>query len=326
MKKICVIVPVYNVERYIKKCVDSIINQTFLDFDLFLIDDGSKDNSGIICDQYAKKYKNVFSFHKENGGLSDARNYGLERQNAEYLTFIDSDDYIESHFLEELYHVAITHKADLVISGLRNVYDYNSDRDFDISLSNQIELTREEAYKRMLLQQGCDVSAVGKLYKSEIFRSIRYPKGMLYEDIQIIDQIIETAEHIVFDSYKGYCYYQRSGSIMYGKMSKERLVLIEACNYLIALAKEKYPTMLDACIWRYINCNFHLLGRSILDNKYLEYSKQFKDNILQYESIVLTDPLYTKKQRLATQLLSMGLPIYKLGWKLFCIIKGKKME
>ena len=120
--KISVIVPVYKVEKYLNKCVDSIVNQTFTDIEIILVDDGSPDNSGKMCDDWSQKDRRIRVIHKENGGLSDARNRGIQESSGEYIIFIDSDDFIEPKMLEVLYNLATDHDADVAISGLCDCY------------------------------------------------------------------------------------------------------------------------------------------------------------------------------------------------------------
>lgn len=325
-KKIGVIIPVYNVENLLKKCVDSVVNQSYKNFTIYLVDDGSTDNSGKICDEYKEKYDFIQVFHKENGGLSDARNYALDRIDTEYVIFIDSDDYIAKNYIEELYTAAEKYNADLVISNSKSVYNYSEGNEQEkINSNGIIELSKEEAFRRILLQQDCDVSATSKIYKREIFQSIRYPVNELYEDILIIDKIIEKAQKIVLNKYAGYFYYQRQGSIMYGSMSAKRKILENVCDNILTIVKKDYPSIVDAAIWRYVYCNFYLLGRSVLDDEYISYSKHLRDNILKYKDEIKRSPLYSKKQRFATICLQLGLPFYKIMWKLFCLVKGKRI-
>ena len=131
MVAISIIVPVYNVEKLLSKCVDSILNQNFKDFELLLIDDGSKDKSGLICEEYAKKDSRISVYHKTNGGLSSARNYGIEHALGEFITFIDSDDYVDKSMLEILYNNMIENDVDLSITGVRDIYDGKTSIDVD---------------------------------------------------------------------------------------------------------------------------------------------------------------------------------------------------
>ena len=322
---ISIVVPVYNVKQYLEKCIDSILNQTYNNFELILVDDGSKDGSEKICDRYLKKDKRVSVIHKKNGGLSSARNVAIEASKGKYITFIDSDDYVSNIFIETLYKTATKTKADLVISGLKNYYEDDIVIEDDISKNNCEVISKEETYERMFLQKGIDVNATAKLYLTSLFDEIRYPEGKLYEDIQIIDKIIEKTKKIAVISYRGYYYLQRRNSIMYGKMSEERMILISKVDELLQFISDKYPNIVDSIIKRYVYCNYHLLGRSILDSKYKYLSKQLKNNIMKYRKKILSKNIFSKKEKIATIVLSMGLGCYKIFWKLYCRISNKKI-
>jgi glycosyltransferase involved in cell wall biosynthesis len=224
--KISVIVPVYNVSRYLTKCIDSILNQTFKDFELILVDDGSTDNSGTICDDYKNKYEFIKVIHTKNCGVSNARNVGIEISGGDYITFIDSDDYIDTRFLEILYKLLMEHSADIVIGGCINIRD-NINIVCDCIFSGNV-ISKSETYRKMFMQEDIDVSPCGKLYKKNLFENLKYPVGERYEDIQIIDKIIEQCGIIVYTKYKGYFYLQHSGSFMYSTLPKEWMCLIKA--------------------------------------------------------------------------------------------------
>ena len=244
MKKlVTVIVPIYNVENYLKKCVNSIINQTYENIEIILIDDGSTDGSGTICDEYLAKDNRIKVIHKKNEGLSKARNVGIEISNGDFITFIDSDDYFDTKFIENMLKIAVESKADLIISGLKDVFEKQKNIYADESDYYTI-LSKEETYRKVLLQEEIDVSANAKLYQKEIFKNIRYPVGELYEDIKIIDKIIENANKIVYTKYKGYFYLQRNGSIMHSKINKEKFVLLKTMERLLEFIEEKYPKYL----------------------------------------------------------------------------------
>lgn len=318
---ISIIVPVYNVEKYIDKCIDSIIGQTYKKIEIVLVDDGSTDNSGKICDNYSKKFANVYCFHKKNGGLSDARNYGIEKSNGKYLTFIDSDDFISKDFIKALYSGVEQFDSDIVMSGLSSFSNYKNVKNYSFNENKIIKLTKEECYKKMLMQDQIDVNATAKLYRKEIFDDIRFPVGYYYEDIQIIDKIVEKAKKISMITYKGYNYLQRKDSIMYGKMSLKRLSLIDKTDELIKFTSIKYPKIKKYAIHRYVYCNFHVLGRSILDDNYIDISKNLRKNILKYKNEILKSGLYSKKEIIAFIILETDLKNYKFFWKLYYKLK-----
>lgn len=321
---ISVIVPVYNVEKYLVKCIESIVNQTYSNIEIILVDDGSSDLSSKICDEYSEKYDNITALHKNNGGLSSARNYGIDNCNGKYITFIDSDDYISNIFIQTLYNAAKNRNADLVISGLKNFYDDKIVEEDNIDLNVEKIITKEVALKKMLLQEEIDVNSTAKLYLKKIFDNIRFPEGKLYEDIQIIDDIISNTSCIVQISYRGYYYLQRKNSIMYGKMSIERLILIEKTKQLIQYSKENYPNIIEASIKRYIYCNFHLLGRSIVDNNFRNISIELRNNIIKYKKKIYKSDMFSVKEKIATFILNFGLVNYKIFWKGYCLITNKK--
>ncbi|EME3187758.1 glycosyltransferase, partial [Enterococcus faecalis] len=166
MPKISIIVPVYNVEKYLEKCVRSILAQTFTDFELILVDDGSPDSSGAMCDQFAEQDQRVKVIHKENGGLSDARNAGIEIATGEYLGFVDSDDYIADDMYELLYTNIVKEDADLSICGIYDVYE---GKEPIVKSLIQGTFSREEALLLILQGNIISVHAVNKLYKRKLF-------------------------------------------------------------------------------------------------------------------------------------------------------------
>ena len=179
MPKISIIVPVYNVEKYLEKCVKSILNQTFTDFELILVDDGTPDSSGVICDQFAEKDERIKVIHKKNGGLSDARNTGIEVAKGEYIGFVDSDDYIAEDMYELLYTNIVNEEADLSICGIYDVYE---NKEAQKRIRQYMILNKFEAIKVILEAKIVSVHAVNKLYKKELFTHVRYPVGKITED------------------------------------------------------------------------------------------------------------------------------------------------
>lgn len=319
---ISVIVPVYKVENYLPKCIESILNQTYDNFELVLVDDGSPDNCGNICEEYAKKDNRIKVIHKKNGGLSDARNVGIEKATGKYITCIDSDDYVDKEYLNNFYKILENQECDLIITGIIDYYD--NGQKVEATYSDEFEvLNKETIYKRMLLQDGMDVNATAKLYKKEIFDNIKYPVGELYEDIKIIYDIVDKADTIVFSKYKGYFYLQREDSIMYSNMSARKLVLLDNIENLKNLISKNYPNIENEVIKRYVYCHYHILGRSIYDKNFKEESKNIRKKILKYKKLILKNSIFTKKEKIATLFLTLGLKPYKMMWTMFCKLKNK---
>ncbi len=210
---VSIIVPVYNVSKYIEKCVDSILKQTFCDFELLLIDDGSTDNSSYICDLYAKKDNRVVVVHKKNGGLSSARNRGLDIAKGDYVSFVDSDDYIEPNFIESLLDELMKKSSDLIVCNF-SILDLNNNSLIETPsiIDGDVD---EEGYWKLsaCTRYGLTVVVWNKLYKKTIFEHLRFKDGVFHEDQEIIHKIISKCDKITFINKKLYNYIKRPQSI-----------------------------------------------------------------------------------------------------------------
>ena len=194
---ISIIVPVYKVEKYLKRCVDSILTQTYQNMEVILVDDGSPDKCGAICDRYRETDNRVVVIHKKNGGLSDARNAAIPLAKGEYISFIDSDDWISSYYVEHLYKAVAKCDADIGISWFENVFEGKAlQSKTEEPLSNYECLTAEECLKKLLYQNGVEVCAWGKLYKTSLIKDLRYPVGKLYEDIPVTYEAVKRSKKI----------------------------------------------------------------------------------------------------------------------------------
>ena len=209
---ISIIIPVYKVEKYLEKCIQSVINQTYENLQIILVDDGSPDNCGKICDEYAKKDHRIEVIHKSNGGLSDARNKGLEIAKGEYIGFVDSDDYIESDMYEVLYNLLKQYNVDVSIC---NFYTVSQGKIAIKNADNGIkEYNRIEILKEILLDNDIQSYAWNKLYKRELFGEIKYPVGKKYEDIGTTFYLLEKCNKVVVTGKPEYYYINRQGSIV----------------------------------------------------------------------------------------------------------------
>ena len=230
---ISVIVPVYNVEKYVERCIASILAQTYAEFELILVNDGSTDRSREICSKYTQSDQRIKLINKSNGGLSDARNVGCENSTGEYLCFIDSDDFIHPSMLYELWSNLCTYDADISICSFERVRENEDIADCRI---NELEvLTPEDCYSKIYSRQ-CDefTIACAKLYKRELFRGLSYPVGKLHEDEFVTYKLFSRANRIVYTSAKLYYYLQREDSIMHKVFSYRSLVRLDAYAERIA--------------------------------------------------------------------------------------------
>lgn len=205
---ISVIIPVYNVEPYLRQCIDSIISQTYTDLEVLLIVDGSPDNCGEICEEYARKDKRIKAFHTKNNGLSSARNYGILHANGEYIGFLDSDDWIEPEMYSDLLERIEVTGADICMCGYRKEDDPSE----YIFQPDEVIYNRTEALNA-LLKGKINNSVWNKLYRRELFREVRFPDGKNFEDVIILNELLWTAKRVAVISAPLYHYRVRQNSI-----------------------------------------------------------------------------------------------------------------
>ncbi len=233
--KISIIVPVYKVEPYLRKCLDSIVNQTYRNLQVILVDDGSPDNCGRICDEYAAKDSRIEVIHQENGGLSAARNAGLRLATGDYIGFVDSDDWIELDMYEYLLENALKYQADIAVCGHKEC----STRCSINRGVEKIQLLYNELALELLISDDVVQNFVwDKLYKSNLFHNIEFPEGRNYEDIAIMYKLFISSSILVFLPESKYNYLQRSDSILADISLNNRM------NYYWA-AKIRYEEMFD---------------------------------------------------------------------------------
>ena len=211
---ITIVVPVYKVEECLQKCIQSILEQTYKNIEVILVDDGSPDNSGNICDQFAKIDTRITVIHKKNGGLSDARNKGIEKAKGKYISFIDSDDYIERDMIEILYKLCIENNADISMISYREIEDGIIINENSKYTEKIIKYTNIQAIKELLKDNIIKNYAWNKMYKKELFNNIRYPIGRSYEDIGTTYKLFEKSNNIVWYDIPKYNYIRRKTSIV----------------------------------------------------------------------------------------------------------------
>ena len=239
---ISIIIPVYNVEDYLHYAIESLEKQTYKNFEIILVNDGSTDNSGELCDEYSEKYSNVRVFHKENGGLSDARNFGVQQAKGEFITFLDPDDYLEVYSLELLAGIQEMYDCDIVSTRVKatelyNVYSnhYLTEENF----KNVVIMDRDVFLEEAFYDKVATVSACGKLYRKSILE-IPFPKGRIYEDLYIISEHVGKANKIVHTPLQIYNYYKRQGSIVNSKFTSKQYDFFDAIAYNRQVIREKF--------------------------------------------------------------------------------------
>lgn len=239
MATVSVVVPVYRVEEYLKRCVDSILNQTYRDYELILVDDGSPDNCPLMCDELAKKHNHIHVIHQKNGGLSAARNSGIEwalkNSDSEWITFIDSDDWIHPQYLESMLNANIKNNTQVCMGQFCFTEKYHLITDGN-SLDSIKCVRTEDAFTDEKLDPN---SACARLYKKSLFKEIRYPVGKLHEDRFTTYKLLFQFEQVSVVTYPLYYYFVNDEGIVHSNWSPRKLDNVEACENQLEFFKQK---------------------------------------------------------------------------------------
>lgn len=280
--KISVIVPVYKVEKYLHRCVDSILNQTFTDLEIILVDDGSPDDCGKICDEYAQKDPRIRVIHKKNGGLSDARNVGIDASRGKYIGFVDSDDYIEKDMYEYLYSIITKEFADVAMCDLFHCF---AGKEIPRHGCNYYEVTDSvNAIYCVLEGTIASISVVNKLFQKDLFDHLRFRIGKTAEDAFIMVDLLAKAHRVVITNCQKYFYFHREDSITTKPFNNRDLDIVEAYEYNYRRAMEISPQLEEPAMIRRCWCRFYILDKMMLsDGNYdrtieKEYVRFLKDH------------------------------------------------
>lgn len=284
MAQISVIIPVYKVEPYLHRCVDSVLHQSFLDFELILVDDGSPDNCGAICDGYAQQDPRIHVIHQKNGGLSAARNAGIdwvfENSGSQWLTFIDSDDWVHQGFLQILMDAAVEHSCKLSACGFLRT----AGEPFPSEINERSEWVSADDYYCGAAPDDSPAPAWGKLYHRSLFQSLRYPVGKLHEDEFTTYRAVYEAGAVAKVSAKLYAYFQNPASITQSRWKPGRLDGLEALQEQISFAREKKNERLlhratDSFVWSIGHQMNQLSNQGNLSEKEQEYLKMLREKL-----------------------------------------------
>lgn len=309
---ISVIIPVYKVENYLSKCIESVINQTYSNIEIILVDDGSPDNCGKICDEYAEKDNRIVVIHKENGGLSDARNAGTEIASGEYITYIDSDDWVAKRYIEILYNAIKSNNADISIANLKRVRSEIVQN--EPIVPNAVVFNREQAIEEMLYQTSFDTSAWCKLYRTCVMKELLYPIGKWYEDLFTTYKVIATSDKVAFVDVPIYYYRNNPNSIMNSRFDNRMFDEIEAVNQIAEYVQRNMPEIKKAAYSRKFSTYsqvFRWLPRKTDDAAILEKKNEIWQFLVSYRNEMIRDKRARKKNRIAALVTYLGKSIYR---------------
>lgn len=312
---ISIVIPIYNVEEYLEKCIESVINQTYRNLEIILVDDGSPDNCGTICEEYKKKDERISVFHKKNGGLSDARNYGKKHAKGKYITFIDSDDYVENDYIEYLYNLIINNNCDMSICSFK-LHSNNKFIDNGINY-NSCVFTSKECLKNMLCENGFNVSAWAKLYKTKMFEDIDFPYGKLCEDNGTTYKLVLKCKNIAYGNESKYIYEMRDNSIMNASFSPKKLDLIELTDLMYDDVIKIFPDLKNVLTKRKLHSRFSILRQIVMSNDKNAkniFEKYKNEILLNYKDEFKKNPAISKRDRIAYMSLKLGKHFFKFSW------------
>lgn len=276
MPAVSIIIPIYNTEQYLADCLESVLAQTFADFEAIVVDDGSTDGSAEIIRKYANRDSRFVSVHQENKGLSDARNAGIDIARGNWITFVDSDDVIQPQFLETLLDIANKAGADIACCNKRNFANISENTQSTSSSSNKvIELAPEDALANALFQKdNPDYSAWNKLYDASLWKERRFPSGKFFEDVATIPQVFLESRKVVFTQKQLYLYRKRTTSILATAYSRKKAELLNIAESVCTLVQGKGRKLEKAAQSNLLSASFSILMRTPDTEEFADYRER----------------------------------------------------
>lgn len=314
---ITVIVPVYNVERYLGSCIDSILAQTYENLEILLIDDGSTDGSGAVCEEYMKKDSRIRVLHKENTGQADTRNMGIDLASGEFLAYVDSDDLIAGEYIERLYQMAISAGARMSVCGFRPFDDGHRPAARSELLKKKGDsrpgavqvMTAYEALESLFYKKEITASPCYRLIHRDVFAGLRFEKGRIFEDIGLMYLAVEAAGKVAYTAQVLYYYRQREGSTMHHvQFTGKRMDRIWFSEQILEFAEKKHPRLLPAARARFFVSCYLVLAELPRGKGYRDIYRMLRTNLKKYGRLVAKDPKAPAKTRLTAALACLSVP------------------
>lgn len=309
---VSVILPVYNIEEYLPTCMESLFEQSYKNLEFVLVDDGSERSCSDLCDKYSGLDNRVVVYHKENGGLSDARNYGIKRAKGEWITCIDPDDYVDSDYVEYLFRLVKKFKTKMSICQHRVVKE-NRTTDFARPEGPEI-LSAKTCIERMLYHDVIDTSACAKLYHKSLFDSIEYPKGKYFEDIATTYKLLYKSKQIAVGYKSKYNYVRRDDSIVNSTFSTKKMDLLEMTDDMAQNVLSVYPDLGDAALRRQVYARFSTLNQMLGVKGYDKERNEIIRYIKRNSRKILKDKRAPGRDKIAIIALSISYRLYEKVW------------
>lgn len=308
--ELSIIVPIYNAEKYLERCIQSIIDQTYSNFELLLVDDGSSDTSIEICRQFEKADSRVKVITQKNAGVSAARNTGLDNAKGVYIGFIDSDDYIEKDFYEILYTHLVNEQADMSVIGAYDIYANKKPKKKE---QKYLVLDQERATELILEGNLVSVHPWSKLCKRELFDGLRYPVGKIHEDSYVIIELLLRCQKIVVDTIQKYHYYHRVGSITSTTFAEKDLSFIDAWEKNYVLIVENLPNLKNLAVQRVCWANFLMLDKIMVSDNEKNFSQtqEIINYLKKHSRFILQAKSFTRNRKISLIALLISPSLYK---------------
>lgn len=307
MEKISIIVPIYNVEKYLEKCLKTIINQTYKNLEIILINDGSTDNSEVICNKYSKQDSRIIVLNKKNEGVSSARNEGIILSSGKYIVFIDPDDYVSNEHIEKLYNCIINNNVDLVISNGIDVSENGTVLNHKIR--DDLFMTQEECLKELLRDTNFNNVSWGNIYKKEILNKCKFNCNYrIAEDLDFLYNYIKYINSAYFLGESTYYWLRREGSATNSEYTDKWHDEIEICNCIINDTKTFSEDLNTYAKCKYVRVNINQVQRFRLDRKQIKF---YRDNINIYKKEVFSKKIFTRKDKFKINLFLKSYIVFK---------------
>lgn len=350
---VTVIIPVYNVASSIHRCLNSILAQTYQNLEIILIDDGSTDASGAICDEFARNDRRIKVIHQDNRGLSGARNVALNIATGDFVAFVDSDDSVAPDLIQRLIELRNQFSTKIAICSFQEIVESakprpesppQPDKSVQISNAQARSASTTATLIDMLCDRGFTVSAWGKLYARDLFQNIRFPEGKLYEDVGTTYKLILLCDQIAISPAPLYNYYQTPDSITQRGFSLQKLDLItltdQMCAAISAWSKTRPASERSQLEYltkkRRMHARFSILRQMVLINQktlrpsdrqaFFSHRKAIIRYLKTHQADVLRNPLATRRDQVAMRTLLLGLPVFRLAWRLYAKRKAANLS
>lgn len=325
--QLSIVVPVYNVEKYISKCVQSIVEQTNKDFELILVDDGSTDASGAICDRYARKYGFIKTYHIANSGPGGARNYGVKKALGDYVFFVDSDDYIAKATVDILYCINKKTEADIVVLSEEILTENEKCVEKHINVIEATEkieeYTNEQAIALLGYVEKMLSAPWGKLIKKNILINRPFSEKVIYEDYEVAYQIFDLANKVIYVPLKLYYYVQRNGSIMHSKWNSQRERVITISKAFMKFVSENYPHIYPAAVHRYFFSLNEMCVFAMPEKNYAELTKDARMYAKGIKRVLLSDKKVNTSKKIRYMIMIYFPRAYRGLWKIGKSIRSR---